>query len=257
MRTQYSRRRNSGPLALLIGTLVLIVLVFVGFRVFAPGAFYALAAPVFSSGTSLTGSVGSLFAGFESNVQLAKENVALAQEVESLKNQNLALTARTQDLTKLLGGDTSATNILAGVLARPPESPYDTLVISEGRANGITPNAEVYAQGGVPIGSIKNVTDSTAIVSLFSSPGRSTDGWAGENRLPLTLQGNGAGAFSATLPKDADVQVGDNVYVPGPGAIPLGTIYKIESDPSSPMVTIRVKPAVNLFSVTWVEVAPT
>ena len=73
--------------------------------------------------------------------------------------------------------------------------------------------------------------------------------------MPLSLAGVGAGAFTATLPKAAAISVGDSAYVSGPGAVPLGTIVRIDTDPSSPTVVLYIQPLVNIFSVTWVEIA--
>ncbi len=65
----------------------------------------------------------------------------------------------------------------------------------------------------------------------------------------------GAGSFSSTIPQTSSVAVGDTVYVPGPGALPIGTVIKIDTDASSPTEVLHVQPLVNLFSITWVEIA--
>ncbi len=126
--------------------------------------------------------------------------------LRTLQNENEVLTARAQDLTKLLGGQSGSTQgstIPAGVLARPPESPYDSLVVAAGSADGIATGAEVFSSGGIPIGTVASVTAHSATIQLLSTPGVTTNGWVGENRIPLTLSGMGAGAFTAILPKAA------------------------------------------------------
>jgi cell shape-determining protein MreC len=254
MRRPYYHKRNTGVYwwAGAIGVALLIII----FRLVAPGAFVALTAPLSHTGVSTTASLGNVFASFTSNASLAQENTELRAENAALKNQNQALTVRTQDLTKLLGDSTAMeSGYTAGVIARPPESPYDTLIIGDGSSEGIKEKAEVFAQGGVPIGTIKHAYGHSAQVSLFSSPGRTTAGWVGADREALTLIGQGSGTFIAKLPKGAAVAVGDGIYIPGPGALPIGTIVKIDTDPSSPTEIIRIQPSVNLFSVTWVEVA--
>jgi cell shape-determining protein MreC len=264
MKTPYSgsyRQQNAYRTTIFWGGLsVVVVLVLLLVRIALPGVFVSLTTPLAGSGTSMAAGVGNVFSGFNSKQKLASENSSLTEQNLELTNENTVLSARTQDLTKLLGGTSSTglgtgDELLAGVLARPPESPYDTLTISSGSADGVTLNATVFAQGGIPIGSIKHVYTHSAQASLYSTPGRSTDGWVGEDRTPLTITGAGSGAFTSSIPKTSSVIVGDSVYVPGPGAVPIGTVIRIDSDPASPTVTLQIQPLVNLFTVTWVDVS--
>jgi cell shape-determining protein MreC len=261
MKKQYSPRRNingrgiSGSRLLGLGVVAVIGVFILILKIFVPSALIALATPFWNSGTHMEASVGNAFAGLGNPAVLAAQNSALKSQVLTLQNQNAILTARAQDLTKLLGGQTNAgSNILAGVLARPPLSPYDTLVVAAGTSAGVVTGAPVFAEGGIPVGIIKSTTNTSATVQLLSTPNLTTNGWVGDNRIPLTLTGMGAGAFTATLPKAAAVSVGDSAYVSGPGAVPIGTIVKIESDASSPTDILDIQPLVNIFSITWVEI---
>ena len=266
MKKQYSLRRNyrsgnrfAGTPVVAFGVVIGIAALFFVIKMVFPSVIVALAEPLWKGGATLEAAVGNATAGVGNSETLANENTQLAAQVASLQNQNAVLTARSQDLTKLLGGSTTsgttAQGIAAGVLARPPLSPYDTLVVGMGAKDGVVVGAVVTASGGIPIGTVQSTTAHTATVALLSMADHTTDAWVGENRIPLTLSGMGAGAFTATLPKAAAVNVGDNVYVPGPGAIPVGTISQVETDPSSPSVTLSIQPFVNIFSTTWVEIA--
>jgi cell shape-determining protein MreC len=251
-----TRRNSTGAPFWAYGVVALVVVLLIALRVFLPGTFVVVSLPFWKVGTSLSANIGTTFAGFESKEKLDQQNAALAMQVATLKNENQVLTARSQDLTKLLGGQTSIGNeMLAGVLAGPPESPYDSLIVSAGSSDGVTNDALVYSAGGIPIGTVSQVNANTSRVSLFSTPGRGTSGWVGENRIPVTLTGMGAGAFTATVSASTTVAVGDIVYVPGPGALPIGTVIRVDRDPSSPTPVIQVQPLVNLFSITWVEVS--
>jgi cell shape-determining protein MreC len=257
MKRPYSHKRNLPRSVWGFGIAIGAVVILGAFRLLIPGAFIALSSPLWNSGSSLTTGIGGVFAGFGDKQKLSAQNKNLEAEIQTLQAQNDVLTTRTQDLTKLLGGQTSTNDtankgIPAGVLARPPESPYDTLIVAEGQSDGVSLNAQVYSAGGIPLGTIKHVTAHTAQVSLYSSPDRSTDGWAGESRIPMTLVGQGSGSFDATVPKASTISIGDSVYVPGPGALPIGTVVKVDVDPSSPNSVIHIQPLVNLFSVTWV-----
>ncbi len=268
MKKQFSHRLNSsfrasgGGLFRNRGTVlgffvaggVLVILLIV--RVAFPAVFISLAEPLWTGGSSMTAGVGNVFAGFTNKSTLIKENAALAQEVATLQSENAVLTTRSQDLTQLLGGQAGSSNtIAAGVLVRPPVSAYDTLVVSAGSDDGVAKDAESFAKGGIPIGVVQSTTPHVSIIQLYSSAGRTTDGWIGSNRIPITLTGGGAGTFEATIPKGTAVVVGDSVYVAGPGALPIGTVALIDANPSSPTYVLHIQPLVNLFSLTWVQIA--
>jgi hypothetical protein len=72
--------------------------------------------------------------------------------------------------------------------------------------------------------------------------------------MPIALEGAGAGAFRATVPREAGLAAGEMVYLPGPGAIPVGTVVRVDADPSSPRATIHIRPHTSPFSITWVEI---
>ena len=63
--------------------------------------------------------------------------------------------------------------------------------------------------------------------------------------------------MNASIARSANVVVGDAVFAPGPGMLPFGSIVRVDNDPSSTSVILRIMPAINLFSVTWVELRDT
>ncbi len=184
---------------------------------------------------------------------------ALTRERDELLRDNLALTEENRTLrarlTDVQGFLLESGRIRAGVFARPPVAPYDTVLVGAGRTAGVVAGAYVYGPGGVPLGTVDTVAEGTSRIALFSTGGRSTLGWVGDTRIPLTLTGRGGGAFLATLPRESGVVVHDVVYVPGPGALPIGTVVRIDSDPSAPRDTVFIAPYANLFSLTWVDIA--
>lgn len=252
MKTQYFRRRNavlSGttwPLGVGLGVLVLVV---VAVRLIAPDLLTALAKPLWYAGDIASNSMASVAAPFEDVDKLRAERDLLVQENAALHAQVAVLTAQVQDTATLPSG------IAAGVLARPPVSPYDTLVVGAGQQQGITQGAIAYAPGGVPVGVVQEVSAQTTRIQLYSAPGVQTEGWVGEERIAITLIGRGAGAFAATLPRESGIVVGDVVYAPGPGALPVGTVVRIDADPSSPRSQVFVQPYINIFSLTWVSLS--
>ena len=231
-----------GAYALIFAVLVLLV------RLLAPNLFWQAFTPAFNAADALAAKSHFFFSSFDDAATLSLRNEQLIHENAALANENQTLLEKARGIAAL----GAAAGIRAGVVARPPESPYDTLVLAGGSADGIRKGMEAFGAGGVPLGIVSSVSASFSRVTLFSAPGVVTDGWVGHQGLPLTIAGAGAGAMNASLARSAPVSAGDTVFAPGPGMLPLGTVVRIDSDPSAPGVTLHIQSSLNLFSVTWV-----
>jgi len=236
---------SGGRIPALVVAVVLVVLLILGL-VF-PAALVSFARPLWSAGTGITAAVGNVMP--ENPTALKEERDRLEAELTARSNELYALQAQTDDLARL--GDTED-RIIAGVLARPPMSPYDTLIVEPEAP--VREGAQTYGIGGAPIGTVSRADVGSAHISFYSTAGRSTLGWAGEARIPVELIGVGSGAFRVMVTKDAGIVVGDLVYVPGPGALPIGSVARIDTNPSSPSSTLFIRPLVSPFSLTWVSI---
>jgi rod shape-determining protein MreC len=255
MKRSYFRRRSalfSSPARVAVAAALLVAVVALALRLFAPSAFFAAAKPAFALGEAGSAETRGFFASFSDAAALASRVAELEGQVRALSNENLALSAALADIGATDGDE--AGDLYAGVIARPPLAPYDMLIVGKGADDGVRPGDLVTAEGGVPLGAVSSVARRTAQVSLYSAPGRHSEGWAGEGRLPVTLVGKGGGAFGAEVPRDAALVEGDVVYLPGPGALPVGRIAAIETDPASPSAKLRIEPLVNAFSLAVVRV---
>lgn len=236
-----------GALALTFAFLMLIL------RLVAPNAFLRAFSPAFGASEFIAERSHAFFTTFADTAVLAARNEALANENEALASENQAFIKKVASLEALLGPvRPTATGVLAGVIVRPPESPYDTVILASGTRDGIALGMEAFGEGGVPLGIVSAITEQFSRVTLFSAPGMATTGWAGKANEPIIIRGAGAGALQATLSRSAEIAVGDTVFAPGPGMLPIGTIVRIDSDPSSPGITLRIMPKTNPFSLTWV-----
>lgn len=259
MKKTYLARRNAlissanaswGLLALAFAVLVLLI------RLLAPNFFWHSLTPAFRIASAITERSDSFFKGFSDAATLASTNEKLANENSALTLQNLALLEKMTDVSALAGfapQKTASPKILAGVVARPPESPYDTLVLSAGTNDGITLDMEAFGEGGVPLGVVSWVTADFSRVTLFSSPGINMSGWIGKASLPVIIRGAGAGVMNASVARSAGIITGDIVFLPGPGMLPVGAVTRVDSDSSSPSVTLRITPTLNYFSISWVS----
>lgn len=262
MKKRFSRRHNSfvgaypwvGPALVSLGVLVLVVGIF---RFLLPGALVAVGKPFWSAGNSLSAGVGNVGSFFTDKAALTNERDALLRDKAALEANAATSAARIHDLEQLLGDRMETGNaVLAGVLARPPISPYDVLVIDQGSESGIAAGNRVQGPGGMPLGVVESVTGSSARVLLYTAPAKETESWIGEGRIPVTVVGEGAGSMSAEVARDAGVVVGDLVYMMGPGAVAVGSVVAVGNDPSSPRSKVDIRPLQNPFSITWVTVTP-
>lgn len=244
----------AGPATLAVAGIVVAGLLL---RFLAPDALIALARPFWATGDALTAGAGNAGSFFGDKAALTQERDRALAENAALVAAAATSEARIRDLERLLGDRTEApAGVLAGVLSRPPVSPYDILIIDAGSEAGIAAGDRVLGPGGMPLGAVESVTAAAARVLLYSTPGKETESWIGEARIPVTLVGEGSGALSAVVAREAGIAAGDLVYAPGPGALAVGTVIAMDSDPSSPRSRVDIRPLQNPFSLTWVTVVP-
>ncbi len=235
-------------------TVVVVVVLAVALRVFAPNLLVTIATPLWRASVAVSGAIYGARASFANPIELQHTLDAVRAENTTLGEENATLKAQLADVTALLGSrSASVPGILAAVLARPPLSPYDSLLIDAGQTAGVQSGAFVEGPGGVPLGKVDVTTAQTARVTLFSSAGIKTEVLIGEHRVPVDLVGSGAGTFSATAPKDSGILVGDVVY--SAKSALMGAVVRIDENASSPTATLFVQASVNPFSLSWVAVS--
>jgi len=241
-----------GPVAL---ALFVLVFIFVVLRFLLPGTLITVAKPFWFIGSSLSAGVGNTGSFFSDKTALTKERDQLLADNAAFYAKNAALEGRVADLERLLGDRTEPVpGILAGVLTRPPVSPYDILIVDQGSDARVRVGSRVDGPGGMPLGEVESVTKNASRILLYSTPAKETESWIGETRIPVTLVGEGSGAMSAIVAREAGITVGDLVYAAGPGALPVGSVIAVGNDPSSPRSRVDIRPLLNPFSVTWVTI---
>lgn len=229
-------------------------LIFTLLRLLAPNLFLHALAPAFSLGNMLSTRMSSILADFADTRVLATKYASLESDNAVLSLENRTLKEKIRDLTALLGsGSREQNGIVAGVLARPPIAAYDTLILSAGTSAGVRERMEAFGEGGLPLGVVSSVTADFSRVTLFSAPGVSAAAWVGSARIPITLTGVGAGAYTASVPRGAGIAAGDAVFLPGPGAIPVGSVIHVGGEASEVFATLFIHPVTNPFSITWVS----
>ena len=193
-------------------------------------------------------------------------NLAEQALIQSLKTEN-------EYLRSMLGKNPESSDmILAGVVERPPRSPFDSLVLDIGSDQDILDGDLVFSDGFYAIGTISSVNEHTSTVSLFSSAGQKIDALINstseeskddfstttakkKNSLfPVLVEGRGGGNFYMKLPKNIKVKVGDPVVWPSTETILLGAVEVVESGDGDAYSQVLFKSPINMNSLRYVQV---
>lgn len=201
---------------------------------------------------------------FSSSIDTPRAPTDLSAETDL---RVLALEQENIELKHLLGRDveyastTASTSIqvpkdsvLATVLRRPPYSPYDSLMIDIGTAEGVVPSDRVLAPGNVLIGKVTEVYTNTSKVELYSNPGNTYDILIGKNNITATATARGGGVFEVVLPRDSGVAVGDVVQIPSITTVTFATVTAIVAEPARAFSTVLFSSPVNINQLRWVVV---
>ena len=251
MRTNYnnfSRRRSRVTPPVLFGAVFVVVIVGTAlmWRSGASALVWKVLAPVVAVRNALDQSQVAVL-----RAELASTSAALADR-DILRTENAMLKARL--------GRISAEGqvLLAGVLLAPPATAYDTLVIDAGSAQGVAVGQNVSAGGSTVIGSVTDVTNDTARVTLLSAPGTTHDALVvskhSGSALPISIAGQGGGSFSGQLPSGSAVAPGDSVVFAGVSGQFVAQVVAVDQKPGESFVTIYMHMPVNIFELRFVEI---
>jgi len=237
--------------------------------------------PLFVVGENVGGKVSELGAYFDSKASLLAENQKLQDELnleEGAVSNYTTLSNDDATIKAILGRkDPKTPMVLAAILSRPNQSPYDTLVIDAGTKQNIAMNQIVFANGDVPIGRVDTVYPDSSKVVLFSNPGEKTNvivstspstvpstdvtttpptttpATAGRD-VPMQLIGRGGGNFEMDLMRDVNLPKGTQAVLPGITPYVVGTVETIISDPRDAFQKALLVSPVNIEELKFVEV---
>lgn len=181
-------------------------------------------------------SSGTIPVFIRSRVELLNHIQELEQQIASQKGIESTLgfvTEENEELRGLLGGTTTP-RIVAGVIARPPYTPYDTVVIDRGSEEGIVLNAPVYLVGGNALGYVQSVFPHSAFITLFSSPGVEATVYVFGPDIFTTAHGEGGGVIRLSVPQGIVIEKGVPVVLPSLDSGVLGLVSEIQSISTEP-----------------------
>jgi cell shape-determining protein MreC len=181
------------------------------------------------------------------NSTLTAENISLAQS-NNLAQQNIFL--------ELAGRKPVEHVIVATVLSRPPQTPYDVIMIDAGANESLTINSIVSLSDGVALGVVSEVFPTSAKVKLFSTSGQEINAILERDSIPITMVGGGGGNFRFTLPRDINIEIGDRILSADIMARPLATVGAVNVQPTDSFKQVLAISPANIFTLRFVFVAP-
>jgi len=219
---------------------------------------YFVAAPFWNARVYLSSHMEEYLALVKTKQTIANENKKLRASVEQsrlLSRERNLLAEENRELKERLGrGETPINRVLAVVLSRPDQTPYDTLIIDAGTRDGVAVGDRVAAYETVILGTILVAYESTSLVKLFSSPDEEIEITIGEEYVPAVARGIGGGNFEASLPRGLSVREGDTVSFPSISTEIAGVVEKIKVQSADAFQSILFKIPVNLYELRYVEV---
>lgn len=109
----------------------------------------------------------------------------------------------------------------ASVIGRPPQSPYDTIVINLGINAGIEMGDPVWWPPGIHLGEVATVREKSALVELTSSNDVRHPAFAAG--VPLMLEGRGGDGMQADIPASVEIPLG-TVVLSEAHNMPVGVV---------------------------------
>lgn len=213
--------------------------------------------PVLAAGGSIGEKIKNAETFFISKNSLAKENENLKSEIagsEADRANYDSVVAENASLKEILGRKNEKTPmVLSAILAKPNQSPYDTLVVDAGE-NLIKTGDTVFALGNVPIGRVAETYPNSSKVILFSNSGEKTQVVLGDKNIFMEITGRGGGNFEMIIPRDFTLAKGDQVVLQGIVPYVVGVVETVISDPRDSFQKALLVSPVNIQELKFVEV---
>ena len=210
---------------------------------------------MWKTGEDVSQAGNSFLQTFSSKYSIVEENELLREENSRLRTEILdrnLLKERIVMLEGLLGREHNEQRIVANVLAGPPRSPYDTLIIDVGEDYGIVLDDRIVYAGSWEVGKIIEVYTHSSKLKLSSAPGEKISVHLGTTTVPVIALGRGMGNFEARVPRGTQISEGDEVITSD--NLVLGTIRAVLQDDALPYIRVLFLTPFNITEMRTVEV---
>jgi len=212
-----------------------------------------------SSGVvNATEGLGSLFGAVIGDKEaLIIKNEQLQNELDKQtvdRQVQIALIERNNQLLAELGRGEPVQKVLAGVITKPPFSPYDVYTTDAGTENGIEVGDLAMYSDYVALGQVNRTTTTGSKIILYSAPGKETQMVL--NKSVFVATGQGGGTIRIDAPRDFQVEVGATVTLPGYNLYVTGLVQAVEFRPQDSFKKVMIKVPVNIEQVNLVSIIP-
>jgi len=226
---------------------------------FSSGFILRIVAPVWKAENAFTQSFKNIGDFFSTRKTLLAENASLKARIQSLEVEMTSLHLgedRENVLLELLDRKPEGSSVTASVLTRPPQTPYDILVLDAGSSDGVNIGDKVYLPEGPIVGVVSDVFSKTSRIKLYSASGETTSGVLERGGVPIEALGQGGGNFKIILPRDMEVEIGDRILSADIEADLLAVVEDIRLRPTDSFKEVLAKSPTNIFSLRFVFVRP-
>lgn len=228
-----SRKRLVGSFVILLAGILLVIFILPKLIFSLVGLFWM---PIDGLRIWLSQSGDSLPAYFRDRNELLNEIKDLKTKIASEQGTEHSINRLEKENNRLreLLGTVSEERILARVIARPNDLPYDLLMLDIGREQGLIEGAPVYVGKDQVIGLLTKVEAKTSLVTLVTTPGVTVSAYIYGPNIFTIAEGIGGGVMRVRVPQGIILNNEDLVILPALDSGVLGKIGEVVTTPTNP-----------------------
>lgn len=162
----------------------------------------------------------------------------VAREVERLEN--------------LLAFAPTETIATGRVVARPPRTPYDTMLVSLPLGHKVVVGDRALFEG-ILLGEVEKVSKETVLVSLYSSPHSRFDARVGNPSATVEVSGVGGGSFAFEVPSEVILVPGDTVVSSFDDTTPIAVVSGVVSRPDTTVQTVYARTPISFSDIRYLS----
>ena len=195
--------------------------------------------------------------------QYIRDRSALLGELEDLKiadaidqgNENTIRKLQIEnDQFRTQLGAVPEGRLLARVVARPNQLPYDTLMLDRGSDHGVVMDAPIFLGKDQVIGFVSSVNHKTSLVTLVTTAGFTASAYVFGPNIYTRTEGMGGGVLRVRVPQGILLQAHNLVMLPAIDSGVYGEVTYVEAAATQPEQYGYVSSAVPIQSLYYVSV---
>jgi cell shape-determining protein MreC len=189
---------------------------------------------------------------FTDKESLIIENKELKEKIKNLEVvvfERDALKIDNKELRDLLDMRPIEDTSLSRVLARPPQVPYDVLIIDGGKDRNFSKGNKVLYGQSLLLGELEEVYGKTSRVVLYSSAGKETKVFVDNQDHALTAYGKGGGQFFLEVPRKTKIDIGSFLLKIENRVNLLGEVVEVFLPETGALKFVYAKVPIDIFSV--------